>query len=158
LELSRRRHLARPLLAETKRALEELPLDLIESRADRRHEVASWNRLTILHGLVTAADKDGSRGDIARADLDANGNASLHPMPDLLAAADVAVVDLDLDLDSVATETLLPELPGKRATVLEDGRALLIRAIDRQENDVLRREPRGKHETVVIGVRHDEPA
>jgi hypothetical protein len=76
---------------------EESRLDVVKDRGQRRYELAALDRGLLLMRLVAAGHEDAVLFHVARADFDANRHALLHPAPHLVAAAHVALIQVDDD-------------------------------------------------------------
>ena len=74
-----------------------------------------------LLGRVAAGGHERAAGDVARADLQPDGHAALDPLPVLVAAAEVAVVDAHAD--RLAVVLLRGELGLERLAVRQHLRA-----------------------------------
>ena len=119
-----------------------------------RDELRARHALLVLRRAIAAANEHRVFLHVARPDLDAQRHTLAHPLPDLLAAALVALVDEHAYRGvGIALRT---ELRGDLAAVLEHARLLVVGAKNRDDHDVLRREPRRQHEAVVVGVRHQQ--
>src|SRR5690606_15782219 len=106
--------------------------------------------------LPTAAGELGILFHVARTGREAHGHALLDPAPLLVAATLLASVDDHID-GSIG-ESYGTQLVGHFVAILEHARAVLLGAVDRNDDDVSWREPRRQHEPVVVGMGHDQSA
>ena len=70
---------------------EEIVLNGLQTGDDAGDEFSARDA-SLLAGIA-AGSEDRMGGHVARADLDADWDALLNPTPDLIAAADVAIID-----------------------------------------------------------------
>src|SRR5690606_23774866 len=85
------------LIAERLCPLEQRVLNRLQRRSERRDEFAACDGLLVLRCTIAPTGEDRILLDIARADLEPDGHAFLDPVPDLLPAALIALVDNDID-------------------------------------------------------------
>jgi hypothetical protein len=129
-------------------------LDRLQGGGDGRDELGAADRRLVLGRLVAAADEDRVLVDVARPDLEAQRHALLDPLPDLVAAAQIAIVEFDPQ--RAPGELLLPQLGLEGVAVVEDALPVLGLVGDRDDHDVGRGQPRRADHAVVVGVGHDQ--
>src|SRR6185503_8975905 len=138
------------------RALVEAALDRLQRLGDRRDELRAGDALLVLRRAIAPRCEHGILVEVARSDLEPHGHALAYPVPDLLAAALVALVDGRAHGGTFVT--LRAQLGCDVTAILEHAALLVVGAIDRNDDHLLRREPRRQHEAVVVGVRHEQAA
>ena len=148
-------HLVR--LAEGEGAIEEELLEGVEALADLDPQVVPGEQLLLgLAALVRLGDAhlahDRALLEVAGADLEAHRHALALPL-EVLGARLHPVALVDLDEEAVVAQVL-----GDLVRGLEDGRALLVLAVDRHDHHVDGGHARRQHEAVVVRVRHDQGA
>src|SRR5690606_10055342 len=112
----------------------------LQNRRRRAHELFAWNGLLVLGRAVPSSDEQRILLDVPRPDLDPEWHAFLDPVPHLLAAALIALVDDDID-GSIG-KTLRTQRFRNRVTVLEHARTHLVRVDHGNDDDVRGRELR----------------
>ena len=136
---------------------EEGLVDFVQEAFEILEELIALDEVFLVGGPVAALDADFAGLDVARADLEADGDTLLDPLPLLDAATEIAFVDVDADgvasVAVVAANGLGDGLAG-----FEDGFPCLLLGSDGNDDDLLWGDAGRKDESVVIGVGHDERA
>ncbi len=89
-------------------------------------------------------------------DVEANGHSAANPLPVLLTAADIPLVDFDLDMPAVIGD--YPQIVRDLAAVIQDGLWILGAAGHRKDDDMGGREPWWQEQAIVIAVGHHHGA
>ena len=117
-------------------------------------EGGDGDEVFLVRGLVAALETDFSAGEVAGADFEADGDSFFDPVPFFDASAEVPVVDLDADFFTGVG--FFAEGGGELLAGVEDGLFGFLFRSDGDDDDVLRGDPGGEDESVIIGVGHDE--
>src|SRR5690606_1572408 len=128
----------------------------LEKCRDPLHERGALDGDLLLVRAIASSHEDRVRLHVARTDLDTEGDTALDPLPALLAAPEIAGVNLDPN--GAVIELSGAELLRQAMAVLQDRRCVLSLVKDGQDDDVRRGKARRQNETVIVGMRHDETA
>ena len=136
------------LLAELLRLREESVLDIIQQSNDARYEGIFAHVLLILGRAVAARNHDAIARDITWSDFNTNRDALFDPVPSLLTAAHVAVVELHLHWCTHIALTF-QRLLQLVAIIEHFGAGFLLRS-KRNDHQVRGRDTRRQYQTIVV--------
>ncbi len=131
-------------------------LDFVQDPGDGFDELGALDALFFLVRFVSASHEHGIVRHVARADLDADGHAFLDPRPELVAALDVAVVQLDFDRSAVESAGF--QFVADLSAVIQHRLWVLSLEGDGDDDDMRGRQLRREDQAVVVGMGHDQAA
>jgi len=140
--------------AEGAGAFEERILNVVEGGHDRGDEFAAGGGSAVLGALVAATPEDAILVHVARADFDEEGDAFLDPLPDFVAAAEVAGVHFDFEGLVVIADGA--QFGTEFLAVFQNFGARLFFVHDGEDDDLRGRELGRKDEAVVVAMGHDD--
>ena len=141
-------------LAEGQRAIQQALLNLGQHPGKTCGKRIGWQELLLLRSLVAACHGGTARLEVARSDLDPDGNPLLDPLPALAPSPDVAGIDLDAHgFTSIAGAT---ESGGDLLRLGQNGVTCIWFRRDRDDHDLGGGDTRRHDRPVVIAMRHEQ--
>src|SRR3954462_7665948 len=118
-------------------AHEQCVLNGLQCRRDVGHEPTATDALFFFVWLLAAPDEHRILFHVAGSDLEANRHAFLDPMPDLLAATFVSLIDDHAD--RAICKALSSQFLSDPIAVFQYTRPLIVRTEDRNDDHLRRR-------------------
>ena len=137
-------------IAKRQRPLEHARLHVVEDVCHGAQEFRPRHTGFVLGIPVTPGHEHVVAVHVTRADFQTNRHTAPDPLPILLTAAKIAIVNLHLKMPTVIRQHA--KVIGELAAVVVNLLGVVALAFDGQNDHVRRRQPRRAHQSVVVGV------